>query len=146
MGYAMQYHVGDTMQASPQSAKSSNPFDLASELSLPRPPSFSSLATLAGTLPDMTSDATMPRSASVGALTPQWIVLQQTSYLSDSSPSPYLIQHGLASMSTQVSSNSFPIVNQGAGFGNLGMNQNPSGKKSQPSTPNSLTSGGNPFE
>lgn len=36
--------------------------------------------------------------------------------------------------------------NEGAGFGNLGMNQNPSGKKSQPSIPNSLTSGGNPFE
>ncbi|KAJ0977867.1 hypothetical protein J5N97_013341 [Dioscorea zingiberensis] len=110
MGYGMQFHVGDTMQAIPRSAKSSNPFDLADEPSIPHAPSFPCMASLQGAMPNMTDDPPLPHSASLGTLSPQC---------------PCMLQQGLADMPHQVPSNSFPTINQGAAFGTSGMNQNP---------------------
>ncbi|XP_039143029.1 probable ADP-ribosylation factor GTPase-activating protein AGD14 isoform X2 [Dioscorea cayenensis subsp. rotundata] len=151
MGYSMQYPVGNAIQTFPQASQSTNPFELVNETSLPHASSFPSMASLQGALPNMTGNAPLLRSASLGTPLPQWMHLQQTpSYQMASSPSPYLVQQGLTNTAAQAPNHSFPMVNHGGGFGGAGAAFGASGMETQSGaryaqqgTPSA--SGGNPF-
>ncbi|XP_042490602.1 methyl-CpG-binding domain protein 6 [Macadamia integrifolia] len=168
MGFGMQYPTAMPISAFPNSAKSSNPFDLNTEPSLAQASMFPSMALLQGALPNMVRPTGLLRTSSIGTSPAQWMQPQSPSYASAfhpqspsyaSAPRPQSPSYASAMppsayMGQQSSSNMLSFGHRGAGgfgndgaaFGNLGMDQHLAGRYSQPATPNSFSSvGGNPF-
>ncbi|XP_072985225.1 uncharacterized protein [Typha latifolia] len=158
MGYVMQYPIGMTKQTTPQPTTSVNPFDIANETAMPQAPTFPSMASLQGTLPNVTVPPALIRSSSFGVPSPRWVLpqqpSQQLSYPSAISPSLYMMQQVPSNISQQVPNTMMPMPQQGgfgpgsdgAAFGTLGVDQNSTAIYSHPSIQSSLGSvGGNPF-
>ncbi|XP_043698661.1 flocculation protein FLO11-like isoform X2 [Telopea speciosissima] len=168
MGFGMQYPTAMPMSAFPNSAKSSNPFDLNTEPNLGQASMFPSMASLQGALPNMVRPTSILRTNSIGTTPAQWMHPQSPSYASTlqpqspsyasalrpQSPSYASAMPPSAYMGQQSSSNMLPYGHQGAGglgndgaaFGNLSMDQHLAGRYSQPATPKSFSAiGGNPF-
>ncbi|XP_042486073.1 mucin-17-like isoform X2 [Macadamia integrifolia] len=157
MGFGMQYPAAVPMSAFPHSVKSNNPFDLNTEPSLVQAPTFPSMASLQGALPNVARPTGLLRTSSLGAPSSRWMHPQSPSYASalhPQLPSYASAMSPSAYMGQQASSNMHPFGYQGSGgFGNdgassgsLNMDQQLPGRYSQPATPNSFSSlGGNPF-
>lgn len=152
MGYGMQYPMATTMPTFLQSSKSMNPFDLGSE---PPPSQFPSMAPMQAALPNMSGPSPLMRSSSFGNPSPQAVPHQHPSFSPAFSPSPYMMQQIPNNMHQQLPSRVITMGHQGPGgsgsggaaFGNIGMDQVSAARYhySQPSTPNSFGTGGNPF-
>ncbi|XP_008793443.2 probable ADP-ribosylation factor GTPase-activating protein AGD14 isoform X2 [Phoenix dactylifera] len=154
MGYGMQYPTGMIVPAYPQLVKSANPFDLTNEPAPLSAPMFPSMASLQGSIPNMSVPRNLLRSCSFGGPSPRQMPSQQPSYLSSISPSLYMMQQVPSNMRHHVPTNMVPMVHQGivglgsegAAFGSIGIDHHPAGRYSLPSTPNSFSpAGGNPF-
>ncbi|KAF8407018.1 hypothetical protein HHK36_006140 [Tetracentron sinense] len=82
MGFNMQYPTGAPMPTFPHSSKSINPFDLHNEPTLVHAPTFPSMASLQGALPNMSAPASLLRTSSLGTPSPRWMPPQSPSYAS----------------------------------------------------------------
>ncbi|XP_043703700.1 probable ADP-ribosylation factor GTPase-activating protein AGD14 isoform X2 [Telopea speciosissima] len=157
MGFGMQYPTAAPMSAFPHSVQSNNPFDLHTEPSLVQAPTFPSMASLQGALPNVARPTGLLRTSSLDTLSSRWMHPQSPSYASalhPQSPSYASAMPPRAYMGQQASSNMHPFGHQGSGgfgndgaaFGSLNTDQQLPGRYSQPATPNSFSSlGGNPF-
>ncbi|KAF8393326.1 hypothetical protein HHK36_021567 [Tetracentron sinense] len=168
MGFSMQYPTAAPMPTFPHSSKSINPFDLSNEPTLIQAPTFPSMASLQGALPNMSAPTGFLRTSSLGTPSPQWMPPQSTSYVSARPPqspsyasvmpplSPFYASAMPPSsyMGEQIPSDMQSFGHQGVGgsgidgavFGTLNTNQQLAGRYSAPATPNSFSSvGGNPF-
>ncbi|XP_043723938.1 probable ADP-ribosylation factor GTPase-activating protein AGD14 isoform X2 [Telopea speciosissima] len=157
MEFGMQYPTAAPMSAFPHSVQSNNPFDLNTEPSLVQAPTFPSMASLQGALPNMARPTGLLRSSSLDTPSSRWMHPQSPSYASalhPQSPSYASAMPPSAYMGQQASSNMHPFGHQGSGrfgndgaaFGSLNRDQQLPGRYSQPATPSSFSSlGGNPF-
>ncbi|KAL6974365.1 hypothetical protein U1Q18_028547 [Sarracenia purpurea var. burkii] len=156
-GFNMQYNTGMPMQTFPQSSKPANPFDLNNEISTVQAPTFPSMASLQGALPNVTAPSGLLRTSSLGTPSPTWMsshssylpamIPQTPSFASAMPPSAY---------GQQMPNNLIPRQQAVVGFGNevaaFG-SSNPNQQHQQvgrmysaPATPNTFsTVGGNPF-
>ncbi|KAK3041639.1 hypothetical protein RJ639_001449 [Escallonia herrerae] len=162
IGYNMQYNMATPVPTFPQpSTSSTNPFNLHNEPSHVQAPTFPSMASLQGALPNVAALTGIQRTSSLGTPSPTWMPVQSShpfvtppQGLSYASPVP---PQGLsyapamppsAYMGQQVPSN-IPPRQQGVmgfGFGAYNQSQQQGGLYSGPATPNALSSvGGNPF-
>eukprot|EP00262_Sarcandra_glabra_P002995 TRINITY_DN1342_c0_g1_i1.p1 TRINITY_DN1342_c0_g1~~TRINITY_DN1342_c0_g1_i1.p1 ORF type:complete len:722 (-),score=138.14 TRINITY_DN1342_c0_g1_i1:441-2483(-) len=143
----MQYPTAVTMPTIPHPSKSINPFDLNNDPTLVRVPTFPSMTSLQGALPNVVTSPGLLRSSSFGTPSQQWTPPQPPSYPSPVPPSTYMPQQAQINMphfGHQGIGGGFG--SEGAAFGIIGMDQQPAGRYSQPATPNSFSSlGGNPF-
>lgn len=164
MGYGLQYPTAAPMHTFYQPSKPANPFDLSNEPTMVHAPSFPSMTSLQGTLPNMGASPGLVRSSSLGNPSQHWIPPQSQSYSSPGQQSPSYASAGQspayssalppsAYMGQPFSQNMPAPRNQasvGQGgeavfFGNVSTNQQQAGRYSLPATPNPLSSGGNPF-
>ncbi|KAM7509484.1 hypothetical protein LguiA_019937 [Lonicera macranthoides] len=149
-GFNMQYNVAAPMPTYPQPSKSTNPFDFSSDPSPSLAPTFPSMASLQGALPNMGAAQTgLIRTSSLGTPPQAWMP-PQSSYPTaiPSQPQPYASAMAPSSyMGHQVPSSMPPPRQQGVmGYGSFNPNQQQTGLYSAPATPNAFSSvGGNPF-
>ncbi|XP_022157559.1 probable ADP-ribosylation factor GTPase-activating protein AGD14 [Momordica charantia] len=151
MGYIMPYNSTMPVPSFPQSATSTNPFDLSSEQS-----QFPSMAPLQNALPSGQPTSNLMHSSGYGNPTSTWMPLQPPSNLSQLPPqAPYpSTMPSTPYMGQQVASNVQPYRhpglgnygNQGAAHGYTDMGQQTASRFTAPATPNPFSSmGGNPF-
>ncbi|KAL7189557.1 hypothetical protein ACSBR1_039245 [Camellia fascicularis] len=165
-GFNMQYHTAMPMQPVLHLSKSVNPFDLNNEISSVQAPTFPSMASLQGALPNVAAPAGLLRTSSLGTPSPTWMP-SQSSYPSAMHPHPSAMHHQAppsfasamppsAYMGQQIPNNLLPRQQAVVGFGSDGAafgstNPNPQhqhlgGMYSASATPNTFSSvGGNPF-
>ncbi|KAF8400763.1 hypothetical protein HHK36_014063 [Tetracentron sinense] len=156
MGYSMQYPTTAHMPNFSHSSTSTNPFDLNNEPTTVYAPTFPSMVSLQGALPNMSAPSSLLCTSSLGTHSPQWMQPQSPSYASAMPPQTPSYPSAMppsAYMGQQVPSNMPPYGHQGVGgFGSdgagfLNTNQQLAGRYSAPTTLNSFSSvGGNPFE
>ncbi|XP_052198979.1 probable ADP-ribosylation factor GTPase-activating protein AGD14 [Diospyros lotus] len=158
-GFNMQYNAVP-MQTFTQSSRSVNPFDLSNETSQIQAPTFPSMASLQGALPNMVAptQAGLLHNSSLGTPSPTWMPSQLSyssvmppqapSFTSAIPPSAYMGQH----IPNNLPPRQQPVVGfggEGAGFGSLNPSQphqQLGGIYSAPATPNTFSAvGGNPF-
>ncbi|XP_058111457.1 probable ADP-ribosylation factor GTPase-activating protein AGD14 [Magnolia sinica] len=98
MGFGMQYPTAVSMQTFPQpmptfpqSSKSTNPFDLTSESTLPPAPTFPSMASLQGALPNTAGPSALLHTSNFATPSQRWVSPQTPSYAPTMPPqtSPY---------------------------------------------------------
>ncbi|KAK9268766.1 hypothetical protein L1049_000528 [Liquidambar formosana] len=154
MGFAMQYNATVPM---PQLSKSTNPFDLNHEPPPVQAPTFPSMASLQGALPNMPPPSGLLHTSSLVTPSPTWMPPQSSSYAPAMPPLAPSYASALppgAYVGQQVPGNMAPPRHQGVGgfggegaaFGSLYSNQQLAGRFSAPAAPNSFPSvGGNPF-
>lgn len=165
-GFNMQYHTAMPMQPVLHLSKSVNPFDLNNEISSVQAPTFPSMASLQGALPNVAAPAGLLHTSSLGTPSPTWMP-SQSSYPSAMHPHPSAMHHQAppsfasamppsAYMGQQIPNNLLPRQQAVVGFGSDGAafgstNPNPQhqhlgGMYSASATPNTFSSvGGNPF-
>ncbi|KAJ8527932.1 hypothetical protein K7X08_015383 [Anisodus acutangulus] len=145
-GFAMQYNMSMATNALPQPSKSANPFDVVN-VPISQAPTFPSMASLQGALPNMAAPTGLVRTSSLGAPTshPPAMPQQAPSYASAIPPGLYMGHQVAGSMPQRppgVSSFGF----DGVAFGALNSNQQQGGLYYEPPTQNTYSSsGGNPF-
>ncbi|XP_059276838.1 probable ADP-ribosylation factor GTPase-activating protein AGD14 isoform X1 [Lycium ferocissimum] len=144
-GYAVQYNMSMATNALPQPSKSTNPFDAINEPPV-QAPTFPSMASLQGALPNMAAPTGLVRTSSLGAPTfhPPAMPQQAPSYASPIPQGSYMGHQVAGSMPQRppgVASFGFD------GFGALNSNQQQGGLYSAPPpTQNTFSSpAGNPF-
>ncbi|XP_077209987.1 NSP (nuclear shuttle protein)-interacting GTPase isoform X2 [Tasmannia lanceolata] len=152
MGFGMQYPTTmlQPIPVLPQSSKSTNPFDLTNERTLGHAPTFPSMGSLQGALPNMGVPPPLLRSSSFGTPSPRWVHPHTPSYASAVSPvlfsGAYMVQQAPSSMPPLGHQGNAGFASDGSFFGTIGVGQQPVGRYSEPTTPNSFSSiGGNPF-
>nr|AVD53647.1 GTPase-activating protein AGD14 [Lilium pumilum] len=154
-GMGMQYPTGvlQTAATAPHPSNSSNPFDLTNETVSVQVPTFPSMASLQGALPNMAGPSALLRSSSFDNPSPRWVTAQQLSYPSAVSQSPYMMQQFSSNLPQQIP-NMHPMMHQGVGgpgvagtvYRTSSMDQNSAARYPHPGTLNSLgPTGGNPF-
>ncbi|KAL5729350.1 hypothetical protein ACHQM5_002320 [Ranunculus cassubicifolius] len=154
MGYGLQYPTPMPMQGFSQPSKPTNPFDLSNEPTMVHAPSFPSMTSLQGALPNMGASSGLLRSSSVPNPNQKWLPPQSQSYSSPGQSPSYASALPPSAYMGQQFSNNMPAPghqgNVGFGgetsfYGNPGIEQQPAGRYSQPATPPSSYGGGNPF-
>ncbi|GFY98272.1 NSP (nuclear shuttle protein)-interacting GTPase [Actinidia rufa] len=151
-GFNMQFNPAVSMQMFPHSSQSTNPFDVNSEVSSVHAPTFPSMASLQGALPNMSAPAGLLRTSSLGTPTPTWMPSQSNYPLAMPPQAPSFASAMLpgAYMGQQLPNNLPPRQQAVAGaFGPPNLNQQHQqlgGIYSAPATPNLYSAaGGNPF-
>ncbi|XP_057506172.1 probable ADP-ribosylation factor GTPase-activating protein AGD14 isoform X2 [Actinidia eriantha] len=151
-GFNMQFNPAVSMQMFPHSSQSTNPFDVNSEVSSVHAPTFPSMASLQGALPNMSAPAGLLRTSSLGTPTPTWMPSQSNYPLAmpPQAPSFASAMPPGAYMGQQLPNNLPPRQQAVAGaFGPPNLNQQHQqlgGIYSAPATPNLYSAaGGNPF-
>ncbi|XP_049397726.1 probable ADP-ribosylation factor GTPase-activating protein AGD14 [Solanum stenotomum] len=145
-GFAMQYNMSMATNAFPQASKSTNPFDVINEPTS-QAPTFPSMSSLQGALPNMAAPTGLLHTPNLGAPTsyPPAMPQQAPSYASANPAGSYLGHQVAGSMQQRppgVASFGF----DGVAFGGLNSNQQSGALYSAPPTQNTFSSsGGNPF-
>ncbi|CAN4094358.1 unnamed protein product [Withania somnifera] len=144
-GFAMHYNMSMATNALPLPSKSTNPFDVINEPTS-QAPTFPSMQSLQGALPNMAAPTGLLHTSSLGAPTSHPPATpQQTHYASAVPPGSYMGHQVAGSMPQRppgVSSFGF----DGVAFGGLNSNQQLGGLYSAPPAQNTFSSsGGNPF-
>ncbi|KAF3635496.1 putative protein VERNALIZATION INSENSITIVE 3-like [Capsicum annuum] len=145
-GFAMQYNMSMAPNALPQPSKSSNPFDAINEPTS-QAPTFPSMASLQGALPNMAAPTGLLHTSSLGAPTshPLGMPQQAPSYASAVPPGSYM-GHQVAGSMPQRPPGIANFGFDGVAFGGQNSNQQSGGLYSAPPTQNTFSSsGGNPF-
>lgn len=154
MGFGLQYPTAAPMQIYSQPSKPSNPFDLSSEPTMVHAPSFPSMSSLHGALPNMGTSPGLVRSSSLGnpsqfqsqsyappGQSPSFAsAAQPPAYSSAFPPSAYMGQH----FSNNMAAPRTHASGEAAFYGNMSNDQQV-GRYAPSTTPNSFSSGGNPF-
>uniref|UniRef100_A0A5B6ZQF0 Putative ADP-ribosylation factor GTPase-activating protein AGD14 n=1 Tax=Davidia involucrata TaxID=16924 RepID=A0A5B6ZQF0_DAVIN len=153
MGFSMQYHpTAMPVQTFPNSAKSTNPFDLSDDTTQVQAPMFPSMSPLQGALPNTSAPMAGFDMPSPQLMQPQ--SFPHPSVVRPRSPSYGTSMSPRASMGQQLPNNMPLSRPQGIGgfggsettFGSLNTTQQSNGGYPAPATPNSFSSvGGNPF-
>ncbi|KAJ4952523.1 hypothetical protein NE237_029355 [Protea cynaroides] len=86
IGFGMQYPTAVPMSAFPHSLKSNNPFDLNTGPSLVHSPTFPSMTSLQGALPNMARPTGLLRTSSLDTPSARWMHPQSPAYASALSP------------------------------------------------------------
>lgn len=144
-GFAMQYNMSMATNAFPQPSKTTNPFDVINEPTS-QAPTFPSMSSLQGALPNMAAPTGLLHTSSLGAPTyPPAMPQQAPSYASAIPPGSYM-GHQVAGSMPQRPPGVASFGFDGVAFGGLNSNQQPGGLYSAPPTQNTFSSsGGNPF-
>ncbi|XXG56078.1 hypothetical protein AAC387_Pa03g3587 [Persea americana] len=145
MGFGLHYPNAVSMPTFPQPQRSTNPFDLTNEPALVHSSSFPSMAPLQGALPNMGAPPTLMRASSFGTPSPQWAPAQVPSYPTAMQPSSYMMQQAPANISPLGHQGAGGFGNEGSIFSGMSAGQHIGPRHPQPATPDSFSSGGNPF-
>lgn len=158
MGFNMQYYPSPMpVPVFPNVARSRNPFDLNDERTQVQSPSFPTMVSLQGALPNLPAASDLVQTSSFGNQSQGLMAPQTPSYTSAMSPFSSSLTSAMppgANMGLQVHNNMTPFRSQEIGsfgsngdvFGSLNTTQQLTGKYSATGNPNPFSSvGGNPF-
>ncbi|KAM4074771.1 hypothetical protein ACB094_10G119300 [Castanea mollissima] len=149
MGFNMQYYPSPMpVPVFPNVARSRNPFDLNDERTQVQAPSFPTMVSLQGALPNLPAASDLVQTSSFGTQSQGLMAPQSPSYTSAMSPfSPSLTSAMPTVFLCHCRSQEIGSFGSNGGvFGSLNTTQQLTGKYSATSNPNPFSSvGGNPF-
>lgn len=144
-GFAMQYNMSMATNALPQPSQSTNPFDVINEPTS-QAPTFPSMASLQGALPNMAAPTGLLHTSSLGAPTSHPPAMPQQAHFASAVPPGSYMGHQVAGSMPQRPAGVASFGFDGVAFGGLNPNQQSGGLYSAPPTQNTFSSsGGNPF-